>query len=68
MIKALLLASIAAGILLTIFGVNEMNSFSSDVLRAFTGAPTDRSIWMIVVGVMLMVLGLAGLLQVSRKN
>jgi uncharacterized membrane protein YidH (DUF202 family) len=68
MIKAISLALLAGGIMLTIFGVNEMNSFTSDISRMFTGAPTDRSVWMIVGGVVLLVFGLAGLLQGSRKT
>lgn len=66
--KSVSLAFLAAGIMLTIFGVNEMNSFTSDISRMFTGAPTDRSIWMIAGGVVLLVLGLTGLMPGSRKN
>lgn len=44
------LAIFALGVVLLIFGFNESHSFSSDVSRAFTGNPTDRSIWMIVGG------------------
>jgi len=66
--KAVSLALLAAGIMLTIFGVNEMNSFASDMSRMFTGAATDRSIWMVIAGVVLAVLGLTGLVSGSRKN
>lgn len=66
--KAVSLALLAAGIMLTIFGINEMNSFASDMSRMFTGAATNRSIWMLVGGVVLAVLGLSGLVQSSRKN
>jgi uncharacterized membrane protein YidH (DUF202 family) len=66
--KSLSLALLAAGIMLTIFGVNEMNSFASDISRLFTGAPSDRSIWMIVGGVVLAVLGLTGLLMFASKR
>lgn len=66
--KSVSLAFLAAGIMLTIFGVNEMNSFTSDISRMFTGAPTDRSIWMIAGGVVLLVLGLTGLMPGSRRN
>lgn len=62
------LALLAGGIMLTIFGVNEMNSFISDISRMFTGAPTDHSIWMIIAGVLLIVLGLTGLVPGSGKN
>ena len=68
MIKAAALALLAGGILLTIFGVNAMNSASSDLSRFFTGAPTDRTTWMLVGGIVMLVAGLAGLLSVFRKN
>ena len=68
MVKALALALLAGGILLTIFGVNAMNSASSDLSRFFTGAPTDRSIWMLASGIVLLVAGLAGLLSDLNKK
>jgi Protein of unknown function (DUF3185) len=65
--KAISLALLAGGIMLTIFGVSEMNSFTSDISRMMTGAPTDRAIWMMVGGVVLLVFGLAGLVRGSSK-
>ena len=45
-----------------------MNSASSDLSRFFTGAPTDRAIWMLVGGIVMLVAGLAGLLSdLGRK-
>ena len=52
------LAILALGVVLLIFGFNESHSFSSDVSRAFTGNPTDRSMWMIVGGIVSVVAGL----------
>ena len=66
--KAAALALLAGGILLTIFGANAMNSVSSDFSRFFTGAPTDRAIWMLVGGIVMLVVGLAGLLPIFRKS
>ena len=63
MIKAAALALLAGGILLTIFGVGAMNSASSDLSRFFTGAPTDRAVWMLVGGIVMLVAGLAGLMS-----
>ena len=68
MIKALAAALLAGGILLTIFGVSAMNSASSDLSRFFTGAPTDRAIWMLTGGIVMLVAGLAGLLSDLRKK
>ncbi len=67
MIKAVSLALLAGGILLVIFGANAMNSASSDISRFFTGAPTDRAIWMLVGGIVMLVAGLAGLMT-GRKS
>ena len=68
MTKAAALALLAGGILLTLFGVNAVNSTSSDISRFFTSAPTDRAIGMLVGGIVMLVAGLAGLLPVFRKN
>ncbi len=65
MTKSISVALLAGGILLLIFGINAYNSSSSDISRFFTGSATDKSIWMLVGGVAMSVLGLVGL---SRKS
>ena len=65
--KTISLAMLAGGILLVIFGVNASNSVSSDISRVFTDAPTDKAIWMLVGGVVVTIIGLAGLLRGSRS-
>jgi hypothetical protein len=65
--KAISLAILGGGILLLIFGVNASNSFSSDISRIFTDAPTDKAIWMLVGGVVVTIVGLMGLLRGSRS-
>ena len=67
MFKLVALGLLAGGILLTIFGVDAYNSSSSEISRFFTGAPTDRAIWLLVGGIVMLVAGIAGLLS-SRKN
>ncbi|BAV34072.1 membrane protein [Sulfuricaulis limicola] len=66
--KAISLAILAAGILLVVFGINASNSISSDISRVFTDAPTDKAIWMLVGGVVVTIIGLAGLLRGSKGN
>lgn len=66
--KAIALGLLAAGLALTLFGVGEMNSLTSDLSRIFTGAPTDRSIWMTAGGIALMVSGFAGFLFSARRS
>jgi len=65
--KAISLAILAGGILLAIFGIDAVNSTGSDISRFFTGAPTDRAMWMLVGGVIASVIGLAGLLLPGSK-
>jgi hypothetical protein len=52
------IALIIGGIVLIIFGINAMNSFSSDVSRFFTGSPTDKAVWMLLGGIVAAVVGL----------
>jgi Protein of unknown function (DUF3185) len=59
--KAVALALLAGGILLIIFGVSTAQSFSSDISRFFTGAPTDKAIWMLVGGTVASIVGVVGL-------
>ena len=62
------LAIFALGVVLLIFGFNESHSFSSDVSRFFTGNPSDRSMWMIVGGIVAVVAGLfLAIMGVRRK-
>jgi hypothetical protein len=64
--KTIWLAVLAGGIVLLIFGINAYDSSSSDISRFFTGSATDKSIWMLVGGVAVTVLGLAGFLRRSK--
>ena len=65
--KAISLAILAGGILLAIFGVEAVNSTGSDISRFFTGAPTDRAMWMLVGGLVASVVGLGGLMLPGSK-
>jgi hypothetical protein len=65
--KAISLAILAAGVLLVILGISASNSISSDISRVFTDAPTDKAIWMLVGGVVVTVIGLAGLLRGLKR-
>ena len=59
--KLFFLALLGGGIALIIFGVSAAQSFSSDITRFFTGAPTDKAIWMLVGGVVASIGGVVGL-------
>jgi hypothetical protein len=65
--KLIALAILALGIVLVIYGVSASESFSSDVSRFFTGLPTDKTIWLLIGGVVAIVIGLFGFLRGHTK-
>ena len=65
---ALSAALLVGGIVLLVFGWNEHQSTSSEISKFFTGNPTDRSMWMLIGGAILAVMGLVGLLRGSRRS
>lgn len=48
--RAIGIALLVGGVMLLFFGMNASDSMASEMSEAFTGSPTDRSIWMLVVG------------------
>ncbi len=66
--KTISLAILAGGIVLVTYGVAASKSFSSDISRFLTGSPTDKTIWMLVGGVVAIIIGLAGLLHGQFKR
>ncbi len=66
--RALSLAILIIGVLLIVWGLNASESFGSDVSRLFTGEPTDRTIWLLVGGILATAIGLGGVLRGSRKQ
>jgi hypothetical protein len=68
MYKAISLALLVGGVVLLIFGFNASHSLGSDISRFFNGSPTDKTVWMLVVGGVLGVIGLAGLLRGSKAT
>ena len=56
--RAMGIALLVGGVILLVFGLNASDSFASEVSEVFTGSPTDRSMWMIVLGSATAVAGL----------
>jgi hypothetical protein len=61
--NVIMLAILAGGIILLVFGINASHSLGSDVSRVFTGSPTDKSLWMIIGGIVAIIVGLGGLVR-----
>lgn len=60
MTKGLSVGLIAGGVALLILGVRASESFSSDVSNFFTDAPTDKAVWMLIAGGVMLITGLYG--------
>ena len=59
--KAISLALLIGGIILIIYGVSASDSLGSEFSRIFTGAPTDKTIWLLVGGIAATAIGAGGL-------
>ncbi|MCX7001346.1 MAG: DUF3185 family protein [Candidatus Sumerlaeota bacterium] len=49
--KGISVALLVVGIVLIIWGVSASESFSSDVSRFFTGSPTNKTVWLLIGGI-----------------
>jgi LPXTG-motif cell wall-anchored protein len=61
MSKIASIALLVVGVVLLVYGLNASDSFSSSVSRAVNGAPTDKTIWLIALGVIGLIAGGFGL-------
>lgn len=61
MSRVLSIIFLIAGIILLVYGIDASNSVSSSVTQAVSGTPTNKSIWLIVLGVIGILSGGCGL-------
>jgi LPXTG-motif cell wall-anchored protein len=62
------IALLVGGIVLIIFGISASDSLGSDFSRFFTGSPTDETIWMLIGGIVMLVIGSGGLMLRSKSR
>lgn len=65
--KTISLVFLVVGAVLLIYGFNASDSVASSVSEAVTGTPTDRSMWLIILGAVGVVVGGVGLFA-GRRN
>jgi hypothetical protein len=58
MTKIISLALLVGGIVLIVYGIRASDSIGSDFSRMFTGSPTNKSIWLLIAGVLTATIGL----------
>ena len=61
--KAMPVALLVVGVILLVFGLNAYHSANSNVSRFFTGAPTDKALWLLIGGVVAGIFGFLGLVR-----
>jgi len=64
--RAASLAILVAGIILLVFGINAHGSLASGAKEIVTGTPTDKSMWLIILGVIGIIVG--GLGSLFRRG
>jgi len=65
--KAIGLALLVAGIVLIVYGVSASHSLGSQVSQTFTGAPTNKTLWLLIGGSAAAIVGAALTFTGSRK-
>jgi len=60
------LALLVAGIILLVLGFQASDSISSDFSRFFTGSPTDKAVWFLILGAIATIAG--GVLALGRRS
>src|SRR5215510_12611031 len=67
MTRMVSVALLVGGVVLLYFGGQSFHSFSNDVSRVFTGAPTNKTIFLLAGGVVATIAGLVGLTMSGRR-
>jgi hypothetical protein len=66
--KLVSLALLIGGIVLIIYGLNASDSLGSSLSRFFTGNPTDRTIWLLLGGIVATGVGATGLMRGTKAS
>jgi hypothetical protein len=64
--KILSIVLFAGGVVLIIAGISSSNSVASAFSEWINGAPSDKSIWLLIGGVVATALGVSGLLRGTK--
>jgi hypothetical protein len=64
--KTFSIVFLVVGLVLLVYGFNASDSVASSVNEAVTGTPTDRSMWLIILGAVGAVVGGVGLFAGRR--
>jgi len=66
--KSISVALLVVGVVLTVWGISASDSVGSGFSRFFTGAPTDKTVWLLVSGILVGIVGLIGVVRGVREG
>jgi uncharacterized membrane protein len=66
--RAISIILLVVGAILLFYGIRATDSIGSELSNLFTGAPSDRSIWLLIGGTVAILVGLSGTVIAPRKN
>ena len=67
-LRAIGLALLVVGAILLVLGFNSSESLGSQISEFFSGSPTDKTVWLLIGGVVALVVGLAMSFAPHRKT
>ena len=65
--KPLALGLLAVGVVLIVLGFNADDSLASRLSKFFAGTPTDKTVWLLILGVLAAMVGAVFLLRPARR-
>lgn len=66
--RLLSIGLIVAGVILLVMGIASSDSFSSNVSEVVQGAPSDKTIWLLIGGGLLTLAGVVGLFRGNTRT
>jgi hypothetical protein len=60
------LALLITGIVLIAYGLSALDSIGSSFSRFFTGSPTDKTMWLLIGGIVATAVGLTGVTRGAK--
>jgi len=66
--KGISIALVVVGVVLVLYGLNASGSMSSGISRTFTGAPTNKTLWLLLGGIAAAIVGLVTMFRPSGRT
>jgi len=64
--RAIGIVMLVVGVILVVYGISASESFASEVKETVTGTPTDKSMWLLIGGAAVGIIGLFVALRPGR--